>query len=259
MSSDLIRKLRSNHTTLGQHPLAKGGFLGVGMAISGIMFNLEFPDPNDVHLCDIIFGESRIPRYNGATLTSEIWSVGNHILVCDAVYLFLCRKYGVPVDHEFRMALFFHDAAEIYTGDMVTPLKKIMRAANQYELFEKISDQIDEAIRTKFRLSDQIDHKDIKFIDNLAYEVERVWHRPVYDSSKPLSFVEEAAAVTKFLRDPGSLSQCWENLRNLALDINNDIINKYAVEIQNPYKTGILFETNKAEKHVQNYEFGYTF
>lgn len=217
----------------------------VGMAISGVMFDLRRPDPDSVRLADIMFGMSRIPRYNGATLTYHAWTVGNHILICDAAYLLLCREHGVAPDPELRAALFFHDAAETYTGDMVTPLKQAMKRHGHYVVFGEVADAIDAAIAGHFGLR-AFDHATVKVIDTLAYDIERIWHRPLYLGT-PAAPAAPSRTSMRFsrtpeiqrLRTPLTGAEQWDRLRSLALEISAAIacrqMEAEAVASHNPY------------------------
>lgn len=217
----------------------------VGMAISGIMFDLRQPNPDHVRLVDIMFGMSRIPRYNGATLTYHAWTVGNHILICDTAYLLLCHAHGAAPDPELRAALFFHDAAETFTGDMVTPLKKAMKKHGHFGVFGEVTDAIDAATATRFGLK-PFAHATIKAIDTLAYDIERIWHRPLYRDSPASPAAPSRTAVLfaarpemQALREPLTGAEQWERLRSLALEIGERMacrqMEAEAIEAHNPY------------------------
>lgn len=248
MSADLIKQIGLQNKGVGRIN-STDPFIGVGMAISGVLFNLENPSPDQVYLADIIFGQCRIPRYNGATLTRDIWSVSNHILVADMVYVLMCKKYNVPIDPNFRAVIYFHDAGEIYTGDMLTPIKMFLRKENGYAAFLSVSDAIDNAIGIRFDLK-HYRHEDVKFIDNIAYEIERRWHRPVYPgvSHEENRLVEELIAEPEMdkLRNPESQELKWEKMRDLAINIGTPKLYESALELVNPYNTEAI-ENNLLE------------
>ena len=93
--------------------------LFVRMYPSGYLIDLlDFGIP-DVNAYDIVFGLSRINRYNGQT--PEPWDVLSH----SRMTLEICidNFVGAP-DHTQVLMVLLHDAAEAYLGDIVAPLKR---------------------------------------------------------------------------------------------------------------------------------------
>jgi len=80
------------------------------MTWSGKRFDLINPRVEDVAVLDIIFSLSKQCRFNGNT--REFYSVAEHSVLLSHRVSKRAALYGL-----------FHDAAEAYTGDIVTPLK----------------------------------------------------------------------------------------------------------------------------------------
>lgn len=100
---------------------------------SGRRFWLTDPRPMDVEAVDIAHNLSRLARYNGGTCGAP-YSVAQHCVI--GSYL---------IEPRFAAHFLLHDAPEAYTGDIVTPIKDLMRA--QYEAIEG---PLFEAINTRF-------------------------------------------------------------------------------------------------------------
>lgn len=81
---------------------------------SGIAFDLLDPRPEMIRLEDIVHSLALINRFNGAAIFP--YSVAEHSLHVASL-----------LPPELRLHGLLHDAAEAYIGDMVSPLKRIMR------------------------------------------------------------------------------------------------------------------------------------
>lgn len=221
----------------------------VGMAISGVFFDLANPKAEDVHVGDIMFQMARLPRYNGATLTPNIWTVGDHLRVCDAVYLALCAKGALKFDPMIRVAILLHDGAEIYTGDLVSPYKRLLRQHGDISTMEILTDKIDDKIAERFHLRKLTvsDHELIKDVDMFAYEVEKELHRPVFSDDieiHPLTKeLLELPEITAFNELVG-LAEGWRSLRNLffvaAADLKDKTLLHEVAACENPYTSGAM-------------------
>lgn len=75
--------------------------------------NLLDPDPETIDLRDIELGMSRIVRFNGQT--KDAITVGEH-----------CVRLADWHGSDLEIHLLLHDAAEAYTGDIVSPLKQLL-------------------------------------------------------------------------------------------------------------------------------------
>ncbi len=89
---------------------------------SGAFFDFAAPTPQMVRLEDIAHALSNCCRFCGQS--REFYSVAQHsILVSELV---LTDDLGPNVYDEVRLQALLHDASEAYTGDIVTPLKRIL-------------------------------------------------------------------------------------------------------------------------------------
>lgn len=88
------------------------------VTISGRSFDLKAPVPADIDIKDIGHALSNICRFAGHV--KEFYSVAEHS-VAVAAWL---RKQGFAPG--VQMAGLLHDAHEAYTGDLPTPLKRLM-------------------------------------------------------------------------------------------------------------------------------------
>ena len=86
--------------------------------ISTKIESLLSPDASLIHETDLIYGLARMPRYLGQTLPElPPYTVGEHCVRC-------ARKANKTV----RPYALLHDAAEVYIGDMTSPVKAALRA-----------------------------------------------------------------------------------------------------------------------------------
>lgn len=69
----------------------------------------------DINIFDIAHNLSRIGRYNGCTLSEEIYTVGQHCVI-------LADYQHMP--DELRPIALLHDAAEAICGDFIRPFKQ---------------------------------------------------------------------------------------------------------------------------------------
>jgi hypothetical protein len=108
---------------------------------SGRPFYPLDPRPEDVDAYDIVFALSRLVRYNGhyAANRREHYSIAQHSVLVSKM-----------VPEQYRLEALLHDAAEAYTGDIVTPLKRAVPA------FEHIEKTIFAAIASKFGIASEL-------------------------------------------------------------------------------------------------------
>ncbi len=96
------------------------------------------PDPKSIHIDDITQSLSRICRFNGHV--HDHYSVAQHSIYVSQVV----DRLGFP---DLALAGLLHDAPEAYVGDMVGPLKTLMRDIHPVE------NRIARAIETRFGVS----------------------------------------------------------------------------------------------------------
>jgi len=100
---------------------------GCMVTFSGIVFDLMNPDPDLIRLEDIAHGLAFNCRWNGAT--KRYYSIAEHSL----------RVSRRCVSPGMQLAGLLHDAEEAYWGDMIKPLKEIIRI-NSPEVLERMVD-----------------------------------------------------------------------------------------------------------------------
>jgi hypothetical protein len=112
---------------------------------SGRKFNFLDPDPETITIVDIAHALSQTCRFGGHT--SKFYSVADHSV--NVARLLAWEGYSIATIE----AGLFHDSAEAFLGDMVTPLKRMLP---QYAEMEK---RITNIIHRKFA----IDLSDVGF------------------------------------------------------------------------------------------------
>jgi hypothetical protein len=143
--------------------------------VSGKFIDLVNPNPADICIEDIGWSLSRLARFNGHTVQTLPYSVGQHS-ICVALEVIAILKARNPkvADQELaRMALLglLHDASEAYTGDVSGPLKKIPEFR---PMIKKLENTIQDAIYLALGL-DAPSHEDEKIIkmgDLIAQRIE---------------------------------------------------------------------------------------
>lgn len=116
---------------------------------SGRMVELSDISPNDIDLSDIAHHLARICRFGGSV--RRFYSVAQH-----SVY---CATHIESTDPRLRRAALLHDAAEAYTGDMVTGLKRLCPD------FKRVQDQIESAVLARFGIAVGLDYRLVKEAD----------------------------------------------------------------------------------------------
>ena len=100
---------------------------------SGKFFNFLDPKPEQINIEDIVWGLSMKCRFGGHT--NIFYSVAQHSVLTSEL-----------VESKYKLSALMHDAAEAYTGDVPTPLKRLLPD------FKQVEKRIEEAIFTKFNL-----------------------------------------------------------------------------------------------------------
>lgn len=101
---------------------------------SGIAFDLENPEVDMVRIEDIATALAYMPRYNGHTGTT--YSVAEHSVLVSRKCTERNRMWGL-----------LHDAAEAYTGDIISPMKRLLPD------FEEVETRIMNVICAQFDIS----------------------------------------------------------------------------------------------------------
>ncbi len=101
---------------------------GCMITYTGIVFDLMNPDPDLIDIRDIAHGLAFNCRWNGAT--GKFYSIAEHCIRT------MSRCYG---DAGKEAAGLFHDAEEAYWGDMIKPLKEVIKIHSP-EVLQKMTD-----------------------------------------------------------------------------------------------------------------------
>lgn len=104
---------------------------------SGRRFWILDPRADEVEAEDICHGLAGIARYNAATKGNVKYSVAQH-----------CTIGSYFVDPKYALEFHLHDGTEAYGGDVVSPVKKLIR-----EAYDPIEDGLKGAIGIKFKLN----------------------------------------------------------------------------------------------------------
>lgn len=92
---------------------------------SGQRFNFLTPEPTTIRIEDIAHALSLQCRFNGHC--DEFYSVAEHsVEVCKLVE-------EISMERIIVLTALLHDAAEAYTGDVVSPIKKLLPEFNRIE------------------------------------------------------------------------------------------------------------------------------
>ena len=87
--------------------------------LSGRRLDLLDPTPMDVEVEDIAHGLAFVARWNGQTTGNFAYSVAEHSLLVEQIFLRLVPK-ATPAQ---RLTALMHDAPEYVIGDMISPVK----------------------------------------------------------------------------------------------------------------------------------------
>lgn len=109
---------------------------------TGIMYDLENPNPTDIVLPDVLHALSRICRYNGHT--REHYSVAEHSVRCFRVVV----DWGGSVTDQ--ISALTHDFHEAYIGDVSSPAIRCVPGWAEFELKHSL------AMASRFGLPKQI-------------------------------------------------------------------------------------------------------
>ena len=157
--------------------------------VTGKVVNVIEPSPDQICIDDIGWGLSRMPRFCGHTITEVPYNVAQHsVFVGREVYNILTHTEEYPELMEFFhdiaglsnspihvietvMMAVLHDASEIYTGDIPSPVKQIpeLRA-----IVKKVEHKLMAAIYQAFNLPEptELQEKIIKHADKIAQKIE---------------------------------------------------------------------------------------
>lgn len=113
---------------------------GLMATVSGRLFDVLNPLPEQVSLSEIAHGLSQLCRFNGHTKFP--YSVAQHSVYVARECL---RRY--PEYYETALACLLHDAAEAYVGDVIRPIKVLIAP-----IYAAIENRVQAAIWAHFQI-----------------------------------------------------------------------------------------------------------
>jgi len=158
--------------------------------VTGKLVDLSNPQVDQIDIEDIAWALSRMPRFCGHTITITAYNVAQHsVFVAKKVEELLHSgadtldkinisyqawdMWMVDPDSRDRIVLkaLLHDAAEIYIGDLPSPIKRIPELR---PIIKQIEDRLSTTVLSAFNLYsvDDQEEKLIKYADKLAQKIE---------------------------------------------------------------------------------------
>lgn len=147
--------------------------------VTGKLVNVQNPDPATIDIEDIAWGLSRMPRFCGHTITVVPYNVAQHCMfVADEVELLMQaavnaghNEHYAPYSTDLVLKALLHDAAEVYTGDWPSPIKRIPTLR---PIIKKIEADLDAAIYKSLGLEPMTSEEEhvIKTADKIAQKIE---------------------------------------------------------------------------------------
>lgn len=143
--------------------------------ITGQLINISDPDPATIDIDTIAWGLSRLARFSGMTVPAIPYSVAQHSLFVANEVEQLLRTLDLEelalVSRDIELKALLHDAAEVFTGDIPSPTKRI---PSLYPVIKEIEDRLMLAIHAAFNVSPftEADTRLIKRADMIAQRVE---------------------------------------------------------------------------------------
>lgn len=158
--------------------------------VTGKMIDIDNPHPDQIDIIDIAWGLSRIPRFAGHTITEVPYNVAQHsLLVAELTDELISGSYvssdptiqediekiwntktGFDLSSVTLKAL-LHDAAEVYIGDIPSPVK---RNPQIYDAIKEIEYHLMATIFEKFGLTKMSPEEErvIHYADMIARAIE---------------------------------------------------------------------------------------
>jgi uncharacterized protein len=145
--------------------------------VTGRLVDVENPLVEQIDIEDIAWGLSRIARFCGATITPIPYNVAQHSLLVAKKVEEDIERWGWSMAEangagfETILKALLHDASEVYTGDVPSPVKKI---PSLHPVFKELEHKLMEKIYEKYKLSPNSSFEDmlIKNADKWAQKVE---------------------------------------------------------------------------------------
>jgi hypothetical protein len=147
---------------------AKDGYF---QSASGKACYVLAPEKSDINIHDIAVSLSRIARWGGRTMTHRDTAYGRRYIT-ESMRPLSVAQHSVIVSYlaDDALAGLMHDSAEAYLGDVISPLKRVIRP-----LYHPLEVAWGKRIGEFFGLGDRVAYMplDVQCADLLALEVER--------------------------------------------------------------------------------------
>lgn len=126
------------------------------------------PDPRSISIEDIAMSLSRMCRFGGHSI--PFYSVAEHSVHVASL-----------VSHSKRLAALLHDATEAYLGDIILPVKIMLKRLGAWESIEYMERKLERAICEALGVQRREDFHDpeVKAADTLmvSVEIDRIMHQ----------------------------------------------------------------------------------
>lgn len=159
--------------------------------VTGRVVNVIEPSPEQICIDDIAWGLSRMPRFCGHTITEVPYNVAQHSLFVAREVRNILNDENLQNYPELKhlereidvlmcssiepartiLLAALHDASEIYTGDIPSPVKQIPELRT---IIKKVEHKLMAAIYESFNLPEptELQEKIIKHADKIAQKIE---------------------------------------------------------------------------------------
>jgi 5'-deoxynucleotidase YfbR-like HD superfamily hydrolase len=192
--------------------------------VTGKMVNVIDPKPDQIDINDIAWGLSRQPRFAGHTITEIPYNVAQHSLLVTEIASDLyynrydsnntvqeaietLQKEGKD-ESPFFLKTLLHDSAEVYIGDLPSPVK---RHPKINEAIREIEGALMATIFDKFSLQpmSESEKRVIKFADMVARAIEahafmqsrgRDWNLPEVSLIRLQKFEPPMTSVVSYIK-----------------------------------------------------------
>jgi hypothetical protein len=157
--------------------------------LSGRRLDLLSPSPLDIELSDIAHGLARVARWNGQTSGDHAFSVAQHSLLVEAIFL----RLAPAATPDQLLAALLHDAPEYVIGDMISPFKAVLGGG-----YKGVEGRLQAAVHLRFGLPAALPVR-------LTTDIKRADHIAAYFEATELAGFSSAEA-TKFFGRPRGFS-----------------------------------------------------
>ncbi|MFQ0814835.1 hydrolase [Brucella anthropi] len=180
--------------------------------LSGRRLDLLDPSPLDVEIEDIAHGLARVARWNGQTVGEHAFSVAQHSLLVDQIFIRLVPDASI----EWQLLSLLHDAPEYVIGDMISPFKAVMGGS-----YKMIETRLENAIHLRFSLPVAVPAK-------LKTLIKRADQVAAFFEATRLAGFTEAEAVKYFGRPRGFDPAGLDITPRPTQDVQADFLARFA-------------------------------